>query len=200
MVWNKGKKYPAPWLEPYRFGNRPKAIHNRKEKYTEEERKRIWGASRRGKKMPEVTRKALDLVLRGNKFNLGRKINQETKNKMSKSHKKIMTDDFIKKCLVRRNKSSLEEKFENIIKKNNLPYVFVGNGEFIIGRKNPDFVNTNGKKIAIEVYYTRHKDQFRGGIEKWKKDRTMIFSKYGWELLYFNEKMVNENDVMKVIG
>lgn len=201
MVWNKGKKYPAPWLEPYRFGNRSKAIHNRKNKYSEEDRKRIWGAGRRGKKNTEKHNLAL-LQGRMSKSNgmLGKHHSEETKIKMSISSKRIMTDDRIKRCLRRSGKSLLEKKFEEIIIKNNLPYKFVGNGEVIIGHKNPDFVNTNGKKIAIEVYYSRHKEEFRGGIDKWKNDRTIIFNRYGWEVLYFDETMVNESAVIQAIS
>lgn len=60
----------------------------------------------------------------------------------------------------------------------------------IIGRKNPDF----------EVYYKKHKELFRGGVDKWKNDRTLLFKEYGWEVLYFDETQVNENDVIQVIG
>ena len=113
---------------------------------------------------------------------------------------RIPTQEEIKKCLARREKSSLEIKFENIIKKHNLPYKFVGNGEVIIGRKNPDFVNTNGKKIAIEVFYNKHKNVFRGGLDAWKADREKVFKSYGWNVLFFSEIQVNENDVIKAIG
>lgn len=113
---------------------------------------------------------------------------------------RVPSQEEIRKCLVRREKSSLEIKFENIIKKNNLPYKFVGNGEVIIGRKNPDFVNTNGRKIAIEVFYNKHKNIFRGGVDAWKENRVKVFNSYGWDILFFNETQVNENDVIKAIG
>ncbi|MEK9207915.1 MAG: DUF559 domain-containing protein [Patescibacteria group bacterium] len=58
IPWNKGKEYPATWLNKFRFGNRPKAIHRRKEKYTEEERKKIWG-NRQGKHISKKHRLAL---------------------------------------------------------------------------------------------------------------------------------------------
>lgn len=197
--WNKGKKYPAPWLDKYRFGNRSKAIHNRKEKYTEEERKEIWGKSHKGKHISKKHKIALLQAVQGNTWNKGRRVGEETRKKMSIAQSK-RTRIMIKNMLRRHEKSSLEIVFEKIIKNNKLPYKWVGNGQVMIGRKNPDFVNTNGKKIAIEVYYRKHKNQFRSGLDKWKKDRKIIFSRYGWELLFFDETMVNENDVIKAIG
>ena len=45
-----------------------------------------------------------------------------------------------------------EQRFIDIIAKHNLPYKYVGDGEFILGGKCPDFINTNGKKEVIEVF------------------------------------------------
>ena len=80
-----------------------------------------------------------------------------------------------------------------IIQKLQLPYKFVGNGKFFIENKNPDFINCNGEKIAIEVFYRRHKEQFRKGLQEWMEDRQKIFTKYGWQLLFFDETQVNED-------
>lgn len=44
--------------------------------------------------------------------------------------------------------------FEEICKKNNLPFQFVGDGQLWIGKRkklNPDFIEANGKKICIEI-------------------------------------------------
>jgi G:T-mismatch repair DNA endonuclease (very short patch repair protein) len=45
-----------------------------------------------------------------------------------------------------------ETRMIDVLKKHNLPYRFVGNGELIIDGFNPDFVNCNGKKVLIEVF------------------------------------------------
>ncbi len=115
-------------------------------------------------------------------------------------NKRGWTKEEIKKMLKRNPKSSLEIKFEGIIQKYNLPYKFVGNGEFLIGKKCPDFVNTNGQKIAIEVYYRRHKELFRGGLQNWTQQRQKLFEEYGWDLLFFDEIQVNEKNILKTIG
>ena len=46
--------------------------------------------------------------------------------------------------------------FEEICKKYNLPFKYTGDGSFWIGEKgekqlNPDFIETNGKKVCIEI-------------------------------------------------
>ncbi len=95
--------------------------------------------------------------------------------------------------------TTLELKTQNVIDKYNLPYKFVGNGKFFIEKKNPDFVNTNGQKIAVEVFWTRHKEKFRGGLERWKNEREEIFSKYGWRILFLDENNMTENKILNLL-
>ena len=106
--------------------------------------------------------------------------------------------ETIRKRLKKRDKSSLELKFEQIINKLCLPYKFVGNGMFFIGRKCPDFINSNGEGIAIEIYYRKHKEFFgKKTIDEWKGERRNIFDKYGWKIEFFDETQVNEAEVIR---
>jgi len=130
---------------------------------------------------------------------------EEQKNKISlKLTGRKLSKEHIRNSLKKRIMSSLEIKFENIINKLQLPYKFVGNGDFFIERKNPDFININGEKIAVEVYYTKHKLNFgqtkNKTINEWKDGRSKIFNKYGWELIFFNEIEVNEDNILKIMG
>lgn len=173
----------------------PKGIYIKTEQHKEKIRQSCIGMVR-GPETPEHRLK-ISLAKRGvPSKKMGIKTGIIPKSAFKKGRK--LTVAQIKKCLARREKSSLEIKFEKIINDHNLPYKFVGNGEFTVGRKNPDFVNTNGKKIAIEVFYKRHKNEFRGGIENWKKERTGIFKQYGWDLLFFDETQVNENSIINL--
>lgn len=109
----------------------------------------------------------------------------------------VLTKEIIKKCLIRRPMSSLEIKIQSTINKYNLPYKFVGNGNFFIERKNPDFININGEKKAIEVYARKHKEKFRNnGVEGWKNDRINIFSKYGWEIIFIEDWQTNNEQTV----
>lgn len=140
---------------------------------------------------------------KGHKIVFSKEHNQrisDTRKRMFKNGELIVpiSDELIRKRLRRKEKSSLEIKFEKIADALNLPYKFVGNGEFIIGGKCPDFINCNGEKIAIEVYYRKHKEMFRGGLEKWKQERSEIFAKYGWKILFFDETQIDMKNVKNV--
>jgi len=105
----------------------------------------------------------------------------------------------IKNSLSRRIPSSLEEKFQEIVTKHNLPYKYVGDGSFILGNYNPDFINTNSEKIAIEVYARYFKLRCHESIEKWKKQRSQAFKKYNWKIIYLDETEVTEENVLKTL-
>lgn len=110
----------------------------------------------------------------------------------------LRTRKVIKKALRRHPISSLELKFQKIIDKYQLPYRYVGNGKFFIERKNPDFININGEKKAIEVYARKHKEKLRNiSIDQWQKERQEIFAKYGWKVIFFDEvQLNNEKNVL----
>lgn len=145
-----------------------------------------------GKHHSEETIKKMSKTKKGKVFS------EEHKRKLGNSKRGIkLTSEHIRKVLRRRIPTSLEIKFQEIINKNGLPYKFVGDGSFMIGRKNPDFININNKKIAIEVYARFHKLKHAETIEQWKEDRKEFFAEYGWELMFFDETEVNENHILK---
>jgi very-short-patch-repair endonuclease len=184
--------------------------------------------SLRGRKMPEETRQKISKANKGRERPIGagkkkgHKTSEETKIKLSKARlgkpnlklrgRKVTWADkisktlmgrkqppeLVKKRLRRREKSSLEIRFEEMIKELKLPYKFVGNGDLFIAKKCPDFVNTNGEKIVVEVFARVHKEKFReGGLEKWKSERKKIFNDGGWEIIFFNETELNDNTLIK---
>jgi DNA-binding transcriptional regulator YiaG len=78
--------------------------------------------------------------------------------------------------------TSLERKLLQIIKKHNLPYSYVGDGSFRIGRLNPDFINNNGQKVAVDVFgdywHNREETPWYGR----ESIRKLIMKRYGWDL------------------
>ena len=92
--------------------------------------------------------------------------------------------------------TSLEKQFIKLTDEYQLPYKYTGDGSFLIGFKNPDFVNVNGAKVCIEVaepYF--HKPSYA-------KKRTQHFAKYGWKCYVFfsqNGKL-NKEEVLKKVG
>jgi transposase len=88
--------------------------------------------------------------------------------------------------------TSLERKLMEIIEKYNLPYIYTGDGSFRIGKLNPDFVNNNGEKIAVDVFG----DYWHGRRENvpWHERenvRRLIMKRYGWDLRVIWEHELN---------
>ena len=199
---------------PFKKGEHPSILTEfKKGQKLSEETKRKMSNSRKGEKHPfygkhhsKEAKKKISQSKKGKpSHRKGVILSSEIKKKISDAKKGILpSKEIIRKRLQRRLMSSLEIKFNNIIQKHNLPYKFVGNGEFFIERKNPDFINTNGEKIAIEVFYKRHKllfGQSKGKtIEDWKQERQSIFNKYGWKILFFDEVECREDNILKRIG
>ena len=78
--------------------------------------------------------------------------------------------------------------FDEICKKNNLPFKYTGDGSFWIHNINPDFVEVNGKKIAVEIFG----DYWHSPLlnKNLREDATLIYrkktlKKYGWKLIVF---------------
>jgi len=169
--------------------------------YSEETRKKM-SISRKGIYLSEKTKKRMS------KAREGHLVSEETKEKLSKANKgqipwskgKIMTEEFIRKVLYRRNMNFLEKKFQEIINKNNLPYKFVGNGSFVLNGYNPDFINTNGEKIAIEVYVKYFKQIGDMTVNEWKNKRIQRFKKYGWSVIFFEKNQVKEEYILKILN
>ncbi|MFW9872059.1 MAG: hypothetical protein ACFFG0_03080 [Candidatus Thorarchaeota archaeon] len=196
VPWNKGKSNPKLIgnTNGFNVGNTPWNKGLKKHKYCIDcGNELINHRAERCKKCSNI--------LNGEKKK-GIKHSKEHIEKIRKASKRIMSNPImIKKVLGKRNKSSLEIKFENIIDKLGLPYKFVGNGEVIVARKVPDFVDKNGKKIAIEVYYRRHKEMFRNGLEEWKAERIKIFNENGWKIIFFDETEVTSEKIKnKLMG
>jgi very-short-patch-repair endonuclease len=134
---------------------------------------------------------------------MGHEVSAATRLKLSISNKgkpgfwkgKKLSREHIRKMLRRRHKSSLELKFETLIKKYDTKLKFVGNGKFFVDNINPDFVDKK-KKLVIETFYRAHKLHFRGGtIEDYKKERTEICNKNNFNILFFDETEVNDECV-----
>lgn len=170
-----------------------------------EEAKRKVSEALKGKLVPDERRKRISNTL------TGRHLSEEHKNKIGKANrnpseetrirlrnaaKRRSTED-IKNYLRRRIPSSLENKFQGIVDKYNLPYKYVGDGKIFIERYNPDFINTNNKKIAIEVYARYYKKRNYENIKEWELNRQKVFNKYGWKIIFFNEIELTEENVLK---
>jgi len=134
-----------------------------------------------------------------NKGMTGKVYTEEKKeqwSEMAKSHDfgkwmqgKKLTPEHIRNALKHRAMSSAEVAVQKVIQDNDLPFRYVGNGGFFIEGKVPDFIDEQDK-IAVEVFYRRHKDAFRGGWKVWQNERERIFMAAGWRTIFINETQI----------
>jgi len=99
-----------------------------------------------------------------------------------------------------RHRTKPERIFDAICKRNDFPYKYTGDGSFWIGKKpsiNPDFVECNGKKIAIEIFSYWHDPLRRFGKVRYSgtyEGRKKILKKYGWKLIVFWQEDLERKD------
>lgn len=111
-------------------------------------------------------------------------------NKKNNLLKKMMK---AKKLKISKNEIILN----SIIKKNNLPFNYVGNGKIWIEGFNPDFLSKNPKHI-IELYGNRHLYEKKSQIRD--KRRLKAYSKFGYKTLIIkNSELNNKNKVLNKI-
>lgn len=77
--------------------------------------------------------------------------------------------------------TSFEKKIIDLCKKYNLPFRYIGNGQIIIAGKNPDFINTNGKKLLIETFCKFWHPK------NYVVSRTSLFKNYGYGCLFLDD-------------
>jgi hypothetical protein len=79
--------------------------------------------------------------------------------------------------------TDLEQRLILIIEKYELPFKYVGNGSFVIGRCNPDFIAKDGSKRAIDIFGNYwHKLPGRTPAS-YEDGRKALFASYGYCLL-----------------
>lgn len=123
----------------------------------------------------------------------GKRHTEGTKQKLRKA----------RKCqVVPTHHTKPELMFESVCKKYNLPFKYTGDGTFWIHNINPDFIECNGKKIAIEIFGEYfHSPLFNYNL---KENRTLpyrkkILKRYGWNLIVFWQTDLDRVDAEQYI-
>jgi hypothetical protein len=125
--------------------------------------------------------------------NQGKSRSSKTRKKISRFQKELWKNpEHAKKVFAHRSPNSKElECFDIIDSVAPKDFKFVGNGEFVLGGKCPDFMNVNGKKLLIEF-----------NSEYWHKGentrtRYRHFAKYGHRTLFIWQRELKNPERLK---
>jgi len=116
----------------------------------------------------------------------GRKHSEESKLKL-RNARKNMPRKYTKPELI----------FIDICTKYNLPFKYTGNGSLWIENINPDFVECNGKKLAVEIFGDYwHSPLLNPTLKQCRTlpYRKNVLKQYGWELIVFWESDLIRKD------
>lgn len=99
--------------------------------------------------------------------------------------------------------NGLESKFIAICRKLSLPLKYTGDGSFWIGRINPDFIDSSGKRIAVDLFGSYwHSPLFNHSMSRIRTmdARIELASDLGWRLIVIWENDVKENIIRARFG
>lgn len=138
-------------------------------------RKKI-GEAQKGKTYSKEVRRKISGAIKEYYENNPERCN-EISERMKGENNPAKQPEVRKKMLSIRRPTSIERRIINIRDEFDLPYEYVGNGEFWIKNMNPDFVNTNDKKVVIEVLgdHWHTPEEF--------EERKERMAEYGWSCI-----------------
>lgn len=168
-----------------------------------------------GRKLPDETKRKLSKAKKGKKFS------EEHKRKLSEAHKgkhhsskteftskrmkEMWADSTFRELVVKKivkgtviRPTTIEVKFIETMRKNHLPYKYVGNGEVVIGWYNPDFINTNGQKVVVELYgcYWHKCKICNFGNRDSEISRVKNYAKYGFKTIEIWEHEIDDEQLI----
>jgi hypothetical protein len=102
---------------------------------------------------------------------------------------------------LRKRPTGLERNLIDFFAKYNLPFKYTGDGSFLIGFKNPDFVDVNGLKICVEVRNSYFNKFCKDG-EHYAIKRKQHFAQYGWDCIVLETKKrsLDEETILNTLG
>lgn len=146
----------------------------------------------KGKKHSEESRKKMRIAHNENNYWYGKRLSEKHKKKLSEIRRKLIREgklNPLKNMDIR--PTSPEKQFMSLIEKYSLPYKYVGDGKFWIEGINPDFINCDGEKIAVEIFGDYWHDSKKIKGLRWSRTeegRKKILAKYGWKCIIIWEK------------
>ena len=109
-----------------------------------------------------------------------------------------MTGRKVREEILKIRPTKPEKFFIELCQKHGLPYKYTGDGSFWIEWMNPDFVNCNGEKIAVEIFGD-YWHKYRKGLKNYQTEegRKKLLKKYGWDcIIIWESELKNEKLVL----
>ena len=140
----------------------------------------------------------------------GYKHSQETKEKLRELAKRRCSTlqwkekmrEIRKKRRIPKSYTLPERIFIEMCEKHNLPFRYTGDGSFWIENLNPDFVDCNGQKIAVEVFGDYwHSPLLNKKIKYYQthNGRKKILGNSGWKLIVLWESDLKRHDAEEFV-
>jgi len=159
----------------------------------------------RGRPKSIETRKKLSIS------RTGFKDTKETRRKKSDAQKKLWQNKEFREQRIaatirglRKRPTNLETETSILWKKYSIPLKYnATEAEIIIGGKIPDYVESNGRKICVEVSNKLNKKyMYNINPEDYEQERVTHFAKYGWKCLVIWEDELKDEEklVQKIKG
>lgn len=112
-------------------------------------------------------------------------------------------DEFEKKRFAAMNilPTKPEKRFVEICKKYQLPFKYVGDGQFVVFGLNPDFIEIKGEKMAIEIFssYYHSKRNPRVRPSQLPNIRKAIFCSHSWKIAIFWDNEIMSDKAEKTV-
>jgi hypothetical protein len=120
-------------------------------------------------------------------------------------YKGKFSEEALKKIIKSRHArpNKAENKLATIISKRKLPFSYVGNGEVVIGGKNPDFIHSAGQRKVIELFGIYWHSPLYGKVKPTMTYEAVVrhYAEYGYEcLVLWDTELQNENLVVNKIA
>ena len=117
--------------------------------------------------------------------------------------KYVTEEEFIKIRLKRlcKKPTKPEKMVIDLIKQNNLPFEYVGDGKIIISNLNPDFISTDRSNKIIEVFNRFWHQNYKNiDYKRTESGRRKIFVEKGYKLLIlWDDEMLDRTKVLNKI-
>jgi len=191
-----------PYFVKQKYHNQQCYLKSSKNPFRDREITKRGGLSNKGNKRPDLSNRNKEqwyIKLRAEGLKKSPNPNKSKERMRNLNNNKEFQKKRIKGLIKR--PTIPEQILINLINNSNLPYKYTGNGEVIIGRKNPDFINYNGQKKIIELFGGYWHLKIKN--LNWNRTEfgtTAIYSQYGFKtLIIWENELKDLNKVLEKI-